>query len=746
MDGNIISLFGSNPDPGLVGMALRAPKDGRERISLYFRRGRETVREEEPFAPFLVADASRVDPGKCRGVERETGLSGGGEYNLRLDFKSWKDCRDGAKALSAACGTTPSAPGAPVLFINDPVRQHLTATGRTFFKDMPHETVRRMQLDIECETTGGYEFCNAGREGDRIVAVGLADETGWTEVLSCADMDEKDLLKRLFGVIRDRDPDVIEGHNIFNFDLSYIRDRAKLLGVKFAVGRDGSEPETRQSRLAMGDRQIAYTRFDIAGRHVADTMFLAQAYDLSERSLESFGLKEVAVHFGVAARDRTYIAGREISAEFRRNPGRVASYVRDDVVETRAVSNLLSPSYLVQAAMLPYSYQDVCVRGNATKIDALMVREYLRQDHSLPAPGQAAAFAGGYTDVFITGVARNVHHCDVRSLYPSLMLSRRIGPARDELGVFLGMLDRLRTYRLEARDKMRRSGSESDRNRWDATQRTFKILINSFYGYLGFAQGQFCDFDAAARVTADGRELLRSMTETLRKLGASPVEIDTDGIYFVPPPPGKAADTDLFRASFAATLPKGIEVEFDGEYEAMFSYKMKNYALLCGDGSLVIRGAALKSRGIEKYLRRFTEEMIRLKLQGRDSEIPALKESFESAIRDRKLPLPELAKTVTLQDSPATYAAKIGGKARGRDAAYELALKSGRDYAAGDQLSYYVTGSKKSVAAHENARLVSDADPAARDENVAYYIAKLDALYDKFYDVSGSDQAELQLE
>ena len=40
-----------------------------------------------------------------------------------------------------------------------------------------------------------------------------------------------------------------------------------------------------------------------------------------------------------------------------------------------------------------------------------------------------------------------------------------------------------------------------------ALQNTFKILINSFYGYLGFAQGHFADFDAAARVTQIGRDL-----------------------------------------------------------------------------------------------------------------------------------------------------------------------------------------------------------------------------------------------
>ena len=91
-----------------------------------------------------------------------------------------------------------------------------------------------------------------------------------------------------------------------------------------------------------------------------------------------------------------------------------------------------------------------------------------------------------------------------------------------------------------------------------------------------------------------------------------------------------------------------------------------------------------------------------------------------------------LAKTETLQESPAGYAAKVDAKGRGRNAAYELALKSGREYQAGDQISYYVTGSRKSVQVFAAAKLVSEWNPESRDENIPYYLAKLGALCKKF--------------
>jgi DNA polymerase elongation subunit (family B) len=312
------------------------------------------------------------------------------------------------------------------------------------------------------------------------------------------------------------------------------------------------------------------------------------------------------------------------------------------------------------------------------------------------------------------------------------MLSRRIGPESDGLEVFHRLLERLRRFRLEARLRARQATTGAERQHHDAIQMTFKVLINSFYGYLGFDQARFSDFSAAERVAAEGRQLLQAMIDWLREHGAQPIEIDTDGIYFVPPALETEADQAEFRKAFEAFLPEGIEVEFDDTYVAMFSYKMKNYALLKADGGIVIKGAALKSRGLEPFQRRFLREMVQLKLGAREADLPELKARFEKAIRQHEWPVGELAKTETLQESPATYAGKVATKSRARSAAYELALKSGREYRSGDQLAYYVTGTKKSVSVHAGAKAVAEWNPVEPDENVPYYVAKLDALYEKF--------------
>ena len=164
----------------------------------------------------------------------------------------------------------------------------------------------------------------------------------------------------------------------------------------------------------------------------------------------------------------------------------------------------------------------------------------------------------------------------------------------------------------------------------------------------------------------------------------------------------------------------------------MLSYKAKNYALLTKDGDVVIKGGALKSRGLEKFQRVFLEEMIKMIMQGKSEAIADLRNEFERKIRNREWHIDMLMKTDTLQDSLDKYRAKIAGSARNRAAAYELALASGRNYKPGDQVSYYIKATPKKVAAYEAAKLASEFDLENRDENVDYYIAKLDDLMKKF--------------
>jgi len=724
-------IFGHDGEERLVAVEVLEDVEGGDNVAAFFRGGGGVSRRDFRLDPFLILESPSLLDGGPK-PSRVEDLSGPGRYRALAFYPSWKSLQHARTWLSKRSGSRGGEAGGPFLQVNDPGQQALMLTGRTLFKGMAFEDVRRMQVDIETHTAPGFEFCNPERESDRIIIIALSDSEGWTEIMEERSGDEARLLRRFVEAVRARDPDVIEGHNIFKFDLPYLAARARRHRVKLALGRDGSAMTSRASRFTAGDRTIPYPRFEVFGRHIVDTFFLVQLYDVATRSLDSYGLKQAAAHFKLSAPGRTHIEGSEIAGEYARDPGRVLRYAGDDVRETRLLSDVLSRTYFAQTQMLPMTFQSVCVRGNAGKIDALMLREYLRRRHAVPSPGAASQFAGGATEVFVRGVVRNVHHCDVRSLYPSLLLREGRHPRHDSLGVFLQLLSHLRDFRIEAKTRAVEPGiAPAAAGRWHALQTTFKILINSFYGYLGFPQARFNDFDLAATITEQGRNLLRGMVDKLRALGAMPIEIDTDGIYFTPPSGLDENSLAAFQEKFRDHLPAGIEVEFDGRFPAMYSYKMKNYALLEDDGTVILKGAALKSRGLEPFLRDFLRDWITLTLQGHAEQIPAMIARRRDEILQRRLPVTALAKTEMLSDAPSTYLKKREAGGKSRQPAYEVALASGRLFQAGDAVSYYVTGDKKNVPVHAHARPASEFDPAARDENVPYYLAKLDALVKK---------------
>ena len=112
------------------------------------------------------------------------------------------------------------------------------------------------------------------------------------------------------------------------------------------------------------------------------------------------------------------------------------------------------------------------------------------------------------------------------------MLQFGLGPGSDHLGIFLKMLSELRHFRVQAKAAVRElQGAE--RRYMEALQQTFKILVNSFYGYLGFSMGHFNDYAQAEGVTRRGRELIQRAMAELEERGAQVIEVDTDGIYFV---------------------------------------------------------------------------------------------------------------------------------------------------------------------------------------------------------------------
>jgi DNA polymerase elongation subunit (family B) len=119
----------------------------------------------------------------------------------------------------------------------------------------------------------------------------------------------------------------------------------------------------------------------------------------------------------------------------------------------------------------------------------------------------------------------------------------------------------------------------------------------------------------------------------------------------------------------------------------MFSYEVKNYALLGYTGELVLRGVALRSSRIEPFAERFLRDALRAAMLG---DIKALRATFLAtldALDRRALPAADLATRTRVTKSPEAYRQS---RARHREAPYEALLAAGRErWAPGERVRYY---------------------------------------------------------
>ncbi|HET7698269.1 MAG TPA: DNA polymerase domain-containing protein [Vicinamibacterales bacterium] len=707
---------GWDPTPGIV--SVWAEWDGRAIVWRRIPESGALVREDARFRPWALLDS--LEPlGPPSGHFRYRELEGPGALRFLVHAEDGRRLQP-LKEL-----------GKDRILILPPEEQYLVSTGRTYFRDLPFDALHRLQFDLE--TTG------LDAAADRIFMIAIRTPDGATRVLEAAGEDaasEAELIRNLVLTIAAADPDVIENHNLHGFDLPFLARRARMLRVALPLGRVGRGLRQRPARRGIADEQdeARRIRYVAQGRELIDTMDAVVRYGFSTGDLPWRGLKAVARHFGVAAGNRVYIPGDRIYEEYRRDPAPVRRYAAQDVEEVAALARILGGAAFALAQMAPRRYERVADAGAATGIiDPLLVRAYIRAGHALPAygGGDREPHTGAALHLFATGVARRVVKADVASLYPSLMRSYRIGPARDTLGAMLALVDRLVERRLEAKARARGAPAESsERFTHEAMSAALKLVVNSAYGYLAAGSGltRFADVQAANEVTRRGRDVLALMCRGLEARGVTLLEADTDGVYFSVPDAWTDADERRVVSEVAALLPPLVQLEFDGRYRAMLSHEPKNYALLTYGGALILKGVAFRSSRAapfgEAFLRRALERLLL-------RDIPGVRAAFVEtveALRRREIPTGDVSSRVRLTKTAARY---LASRDRRRELTYEALLEAGRtSWTIGERVRVYrtATGGAGLVSEQEDGTR-ADAALDAHDYDVEHYVRVLRDIF-----------------
>lgn len=438
--------------------------------------------------------------------------------------------------------------------------------------------------------------------------------------------------------VREVNPDIMVGHNIYGYDFPYMDFVARKYKTRLRLGRNGSEIEfkSRDSEYRVdGSTTWSYKKAHIYGRHIIDTMFLAVKYDFA-KNYPSWGLKAIVEYEGLVAEGRTFYDASKIRENWYipEEREKIVAYAIDDSDDAVNLFNLMIPAYFYMNQSLPIPFEEMMQGATGKWMNSIVVRSYLQQGKSVAEADESITVHGGIS-FGNPRLYKNLYKVDVTSLYPSCILTYGIYPTqKDPEQNFLNMV----RFFTEDRIKNKKLAKSTGEKYYDDLQGAQKIAINSSYGMLGTNGLQFNDFTAANEVTLKGRGVLRKaiVWASGKDVGewfegydyekdqgmevTSPMSYDfiigptdTDSISFCKS--DMSEFTELEQSQLLDELnsiqDRGITFEDDGYFSQVLAVAAKNYCLVeHGTTKIKMKGSSIKDSKKEPALREFMNEVI----------------------------------------------------------------------------------------------------------------------------------------
>nr|P74918.1 RecName: Full=DNA polymerase; AltName: Full=Pol Tfu; Contains: RecName: Full=Homing endonuclease PI-TfuI; AltName: Full=Tfu pol-1 intein; Contains: RecName: Full=Homing endonuclease PI-TfuII; AltName: Full=Tfu pol-2 intein [Thermococcus fumicolans]CAA93738.1 DNA polymerase and endonuclease [Thermococcus fumicolans] len=274
------------------------------------------------------------------------------------------------------------------------------------------EELKMLAFDIETLYHEGEEFA----EGP-ILMISYADEEGarvitWKKIdLPYVDVvsTEKEMIKRFLKVVKEKDPDVLITYNGDNFDFAYLKKRSEKLGVKFILGRDGSEPKIQR----MGDRFAV----EVKGRiHFDLYPVIRHTINLPTYTLE-------AVYEAIFGQPKEKVYAEEIAQAWETGEGleRVARYSMEDAKVTYELGREFFPMEAQLSRLVGQSFWDVSRSSTGNLVEWYLLRKaYERNELAPNKPSgrelerRRGGYAGGYVKEPERGLWENIAYLDFR--------------------------------------------------------------------------------------------------------------------------------------------------------------------------------------------------------------------------------------------------------------------------------------------------------------------------------------------
>ena len=399
----------------------------------------------------------------------------------------------------------------------------------------PNFTIASIDIETGAKTNQLYSIAIhiTGEKGEYKKVFMIGDKPKRSPEFISFFADERDLLTSFFSWFKDIDPDIIIGWHVIGFDLLFLDNKCRELGINLDIARSNGRVSIRQ-------RKPSGHFISITGRVVIDGPSMLRA---SFFNFEDFKLETVAQELLGTGKTITPDENKieEIDRLFKDDKTALAEYNLQDAI---LVSDIFKKTGLIELSVRRAQISGLLM-DQLGMMTAAFDHFYLPRLHraGFVAPNlkdiqTTEHAAGGYVIEPNPGIYENVVVLDFKSLYPSIIQTFKIDPY-SLLMKDVDTIETLNGYKFSSSlhilpdfiDELMKLRDTAKKKKDKQLSQAIKILMNSFYGVMGSYGCRFYHPDLPRAITGSGHKLLLGSKEYLEKRDLKVIYGDTDSLF-----------------------------------------------------------------------------------------------------------------------------------------------------------------------------------------------------------------------
>ncbi len=710
-------LYGHNNEQGIVALAQ---KDNRF-VRLFKKNNGKIIIDDVEFFPFFFL----TNPIYLQDFPKQYTLK---ELNATHTFRyialfsRWNDLLEALQFILKKYNSLNNEHisniySLPVVhFINDYLTQFLLQSGITLYKGLSYEQLSITFFDIQWNQTLISKKYKKGNKYIRCITA--INNNGVVFQASTLRLSDKMVILKFIEFIIKNDPDILITQNA-NFTFSQLMKLMAINNIDYNFSRD--------IRNTTVDKQAYSAHFDndndtffSPGRSIVDFNELIEASDYSKWLYKDYSLTSVATAYNIPF-NYNEINITTQNKLWKTEPKQILFYSKAKTEVIKDITNKLLPIYIHITQRAPLTLKRVLHTPKAFIIESILLREYIKQQHSIPKSSGSQLPYFSITEIFRAGVYKNIIHCVLIPLFHTAGKDLEIISQIDELN----MLSNLRKDIL----------ADTTHHSQNIITANYKLL-NAIPLVTITPNALFNDKKSGEQFLLNLYQLLYKTIKMIESFNVKVIQSESDTLFISIPSEFKEQSEVLqLLKDINNVLPSPLQLVFLQRYDAMFSHKKRSYVLRRLDGKILTNSNQLFPKTSELFYQKFTLECIQCLFEKNYEKMHKLYlEYYYNIIQHRWHPN-DFCRLEYAQFSTNEYRELKKNPFFQPNPAMEAVLRSEKNIEKGEPIFYYIATSNQSSHIYELTSLAEEWSPLSPDENTHYYLTRLNETVQRFKDI-----------